>query len=263
MARNILNGRSVWLQSLRSKALRRLTGTGLDNEFTVLRQWIISLFEKRHPLQLLQCRHVQLRPVDVLPCRYAGVRDANKGMGLVLYDLKQNLREYIRDLGGHKKHIDADDSDDESDYDETDDADSKVTDEADVHRAKRQKSTYDLDESQEELLLAFESSDPANKRKSTKVRVYVLTYLYRFTGNDTMFEDAYRRLMTSDLVVLHLCGCGSCHDSDGCVEPTHLELGSQAVNRDHVPIHAVLEHCQAEEYAKVQEVIAKVFAGVF
>lgn len=259
------NGRAVWLRSLRSKALRRLTGTGLDNEFTILRLWIIYLFERKYTLRPLQCRHIENRPDGVPPCQTAGVRDLNKGMGLVLYDLKGNLRDFIRDLGGYKKQIDADNSDnDESEYDEADDVDNKAMDDDDLHRAKRQKLTYELDESQEELLMAFDSSDPTTKRKSTKVRVHVLTYLYGFTKDDTIFEDAYRRLIDSnDLVVLHLCGCGNCHDMDGCVEATHLELGSQAVNRDHVPIHAVLQACSKEEYPVVREAVIKVFAGVF
>jgi len=66
------------------------------------------------------------------------------------------------------------------------------------------------------------SSDPHSKRVSTKTRVKFLSYLYRFTRTDKEFEDAYRRLVDADeLVMYHLCGCGcNSYGGDACFEPT-------------------------------------------
>lgn len=94
---------------------------------------------------------------------------------------------------------------------------------------------------------------------STKVRVHVLCYLRRFTGDSEQFRGELQRLLSTDLVVGHRCGCGNCDSSvragKACTRPEHLDLVPQGHNRHQVPLHHLLAACDASEYATVVAVV--------
>ena len=246
-------GKQIWLRSMRSKCRRRLTGTGKDNEFGLFRLWVIYLFEEKYRLDVLSCRHKDSvhRPSGMSECRTCGVRDHGKAMGFVLHDLKANLRQFIEErLGGQKKLVDQDDSDEDEPVFEEDE---------DLEPVSKRIKVLDSQDS----ALEFQSSDPSNRRVSTKVRVHLLSYLYGHSRSDAEFEEGYRALVdANDQVIQHLCGCGCSHGQrNACVEPTHLQLGSQAENRDHTPLHRVLEMCE-DDYPMVQKAMSRVFPGL-
>lgn len=257
--------RAVWLKSLRAKCARRMTGTGCDNDLDILRRWVIELFSESgpYPLKSLACRHSQStrRPDGVTVCRSTGTKDANKAMGIVLFDLKKHLRVYIeKKLGGKIKSVDlADDSDD----DDEDFEDGESDDEAQTVRPLK-RGRYELPESQVSVE-EYPTSSPNQKRVSTKVRVHVLTYLLAHSEDITQFEMAYRQLVQTDNVVLHLCGCGVSKGGNSCVEPTHLELGQQSVNMAHTAIHAALcnDALEDSDYVTLQHLLALTYPGVF
>lgn len=103
------------------------------------------------------------------------------------------------------------------------------------------------------------SSDPGTqveggRQSSTKMRVATLAILRQHTANAGAFKRAYAWLRSQDDLVLHLCGCGiKFTNSDGescsgCVEPSHLMLGSSELNRTHLIFHKAMQACDVEDY---------------
>lgn len=101
------------------------------------------------------------------------------------------------------------------------------------------------------------------KRISTKIRVATLGYLWQFADNPVRLREQFR-LLRSDpkLYVLHLCGCGISFTDPvsrqrrwGCVERSHLVLGSAEVNMLHKSYHISLCHANPVDY--------QVLCGVF
>jgi hypothetical protein len=103
------------------------------------------------------------------------------------------------------------------------------------------------------------SSDPgtqvdSGRQSSTKMRVATLAILKRWTGDLELFKSMFTWLRNYDELVLHLCGCGiKFTNSDGvscsgCVEPTHLMLGSSELNRTHLIFHKAMQACDVDDY---------------
>lgn len=85
------------------------------------------------------------------------------------------------------------------------------------------------------------------QRVSTKMRAAVLGYLHGFADHPGQLRTEFRRLREDeDLWVLHLCGCGLCFKAPGggnvvgCVERSHLKLGSRAENDLHRNFHTCI-----------------------
>jgi len=78
-------------------------------------------------------------------------------------------------------------------------------------------------------------------RLSTKMRAATLGYLWQFADDPQELKAQFKRLRGSpELHVLHLCGCGVSYTVpgtrqriSGCVERSHLMLGTAADNRHH------------------------------
>jgi hypothetical protein len=70
------------------------------------------------------------------------------------------------------------------------------------------------------------------------LRVHQLSILENF---ELPIKEAKKAFQTN-LVVGHLCGCGS-SDKGGCTEPKHLVYITQAQNRDEVVLHELLTSC--------------------
>ena len=103
------------------------------------------------------------------------------------------------------------------------------------------------------------SSDPgtqieSGRQSSTKMRVATLAILGQHTGDPAAFRSAFALLRSGADSVLHLCGCGiKFTNSDGetcsgCVEPSHLMLGSSALNRTHLIFHKAMQACDVDDY---------------
>jgi len=93
-------------------------------------------------------------------------------------------------------------------------------------------------------------------RSSTKIRAATLGYLWQFADDPVRLRERFR-LLCSDprLHVLHLCGCGvsfvdpvTRQRRHGCVEKTHLKLGSAADNMLHKSYHVTIHHANPLDY---------------
>lgn len=95
------------------------------------------------------------------------------------------------------------------------------------------------------------------QRASTGVRAYIFTYLWHISKRDeSAFNTAIQQLCEANRVVLHLCGCGlPVGGINGCTEPTHLRLGTDAENREHTHQHAVLRRMTGQNYPVVKAAI--------
>jgi hypothetical protein len=94
---------------------------------------------------------------------------------------------------------------------------------------------------------SLDSVGQANEqRKTTKMRVATLAYLWGFVNDLPALRTEFRKLRTQpNLNVLHLCGCGLCYTLNGqkvmgCCEASHLMLGSQSLNNMHRMHHQLL-----------------------
>lgn len=104
------------------------------------------------------------------------------------------------------------------------------------------------------------SSDPgtqveSGRQSSTKMRVATLAMLKQWTDDPRgMFRDMFSLLRNSDDSVLHLCGCGikftnsNGENCSGCVEPSHLMLGTPDLNRTHLIFHKAMQACDVDDY---------------
>lgn len=98
-------------------------------------------------------------------------------------------------------------------------------------------------------------------RSTTKMRAATLAYLHGFADQPLQLREEFRRLRSTDMMVLHLCGCGMCYKQPdgtkvfGCAEHSHLRLGYADENKAHVRFHFMLEQLDGELYAKQAEII--------
>lgn len=94
-----------------------------------------------------------------------------------------------------------------------------------------------------------------SRSTSTKMRVATLGYLWGFSDHQQALRAEFHRLCAEpELFVLHLCGCGLCVTRDGvkvygCVEFSHLRLGSHVENGTHRTFHRAIELSSEENYA--------------
>ncbi|KAK4934346.1 hypothetical protein LTR10_024362 [Elasticomyces elasticus] len=93
-------------------------------------------------------------------------------------------------------------------------------------------------------------------RVSTKMRVATLAILQKCSGDPLgAFKDMFNRLRNRDEAVLHLCGCGikfinleNGEACSGCVEGSHLMLGSSETNQVHLIFHKAMGACDVGDY---------------
>jgi len=95
----------------------------------------------------------------------------------------------------------------------------------------------------------------SGRQSSTKMRVATLAMLKQWTDDPTgMFKTMFSWLRNQDDSVLHLCGCGTKFTNSngetcsGCVEPSHLMLGSPDLNRTHLVFHKAMQACDVDDY---------------
>jgi hypothetical protein len=108
---------------------------------------------------------------------------------------------------------------------------------------------YGFRESEDSIVQSLE-------RQSTKIRAATLGYLWQFADNPLELREQFRRLRSDrDLQVLHLCGCGICYTNSttgnrviGCVDKTHLKLGSAVENGIHKIHHQGMSLGLASDY---------------
>lgn len=94
-------------------------------------------------------------------------------------------------------------------------------------------------------------------RPTTKMRAATLGYLWQFANSPVELREQFRKLRSdSSLQVLHLCGCGICYTKPnttvkvhGCVERSHLKLGTAVENGHHKSYHQVISFSTADNYA--------------
>jgi len=79
------------------------------------------------------------------------------------------------------------------------------------------------------------------KTSSTKLRVCHLSVLLQSfrVGGARKLKDDFMQMRVSTCMVLHGCGCGLT-EKGGCVEPTHLRLGTREENSNDEKYHQVL-----------------------
>lgn len=94
-------------------------------------------------------------------------------------------------------------------------------------------------------------------RISTKLRAATLGYLWQFADSPADLRREFRRLRQDRAAhVLHLCGCGMSYYSEnirvfGCMERSHLRLGTVEENARHLNWHMVMSYINGDNYAKV------------
>jgi hypothetical protein len=104
------------------------------------------------------------------------------------------------------------------------------------------------------------------RTSSTKMRAATLAYLWQFSNDIGKLKAEFRRLRRDrTLEVLHLCGCGICYKRTntgdvvvrywGCVERSHLKLGSSVENGQHKSYHMILGFARPEDYAEQCQII--------
>lgn len=105
-------------------------------------------------------------------------------------------------------------------------------------------------------------------RSTTKMRAATLGYLWGFADRPAELREQFRRLRTDrSLAVLHLCGCGICYKAEsgarvpGCVEHSHLRLGSLEENSSHRNFHAMINFARDGDYAQQCAIIHRVDNG--
>jgi hypothetical protein len=104
-------------------------------------------------------------------------------------------------------------------------------------------------------------------RTTTKMRAATLGYLWHFADDPSRLRDEFRRLRNNDdLHVLHLCGDGICYKRGGvrihgCVEHSHLRLGTAVENRAHTAFHGTISLARSDQYADVLRMIHQLQYG--
>jgi hypothetical protein len=101
------------------------------------------------------------------------------------------------------------------------------------------------------------------KRTSTKVRAATLGYLWGFAHRPKALRNAFRELRTTELLVLHLCGCGMKHVNQdgvicpGCMEWSHLKLGTAVENGRHRIWHQAMSLACKDDYSGLCGIVHK------
>ena len=114
---------------------------------------------------------------------------------------------------------------------------------------------------------SIDSPGVGGSRRSTKMRVATLAYLWKFADHPAKLQEEFDRLRTDrNLQVLHLCGCGLCRTENGvrlggCVEKTHLILGTAVLNGHHRTFHQTFGLCRISDYASLCEIFHRAEAG--
>jgi hypothetical protein len=216
-------------------------------DFGQFLNWLFYDQESRHRLSNLNCRHdpqgTSHSYNGSLPCTTTGVRDKGKAMKFVSFDLRILAREWCADNGfnllevadrdvRHSPAFHAGGGDSSTDDDFIDSA-SAGDDDTWAFRMglgmSRFSSSSPLRSSQEE------------ERRLTGLRVHVLAFLSNFWDDPVQLEMHWELLVTTQEPLLHLCGCGICHDQDrACTEPSHLRLGTRQVNDYQTAWHQAL-----------------------
>jgi hypothetical protein len=89
------------------------------------------------------------------------------------------------------------------------------------------------------------SSQEEGGRRSTGLRVHILAFLCNYWDDPVQLEGQWNALITTQAPLLHLCGCGVCHNQDrACTEPSHLRLGTREENDYQTGWHQLLTTCQ-------------------
>lgn len=97
--------------------------------------------------------------------------------------------------------------------------------------------------------------DGQTGRTSTKIRAATLGYLWGFADDPQGLRDAFRRLRSENLEILHLCGCGIGFVNErgesvaGCHTPSHLKLGSPYENGIHKIWHSTMSLSCDDDYS--------------
>lgn len=159
-------------------------------------------------------------------------------MKFVSYDLRKSAREWLEKEGCSKlatvEALDKPVFPMEPEGGDSDDLDS------DDDREDTWAEQLGLGMSAEFSSSPVQSSCAGGPRTSTGIRV--LGYLAQFRYDPAVLAIHYRLLRDSPAPLLHLCGCGICNDGQkGCIEPSHLRLGTQEENLNHTHWHAVLK----------------------
>lgn len=275
MARNSTGsteaGRGDHLKNLARVFRRR----GCDwADFGQFLHWLFYDHESPHRLSDLNCRHDPSNRNHSFnnsrPCQTTGTKDKGKAMKFVSFDLRALARQWCRENGFTllavadrqtrntpcvfpQRHEDGDLS---SDDDFVDSAGAGDDDSWAV--------TVGLGMSRYGVSSPLRSSiEPEEKRVTTGLRVHVLAYLARWWDDSAELEKNWDLLVGTSTSILHLCGCGICHNGDkACTEPSHLRLGTQKENDYHTAWHLAVEHTQSlDEYRLVVGVIQRCPGG--
>lgn len=107
------------------------------------------------------------------------------------------------------------------------------------------------------------------RERSTKMRVATLAYLLRAfsLAGKRGLKLTFMRLRSCEDAVLHLCGCGIKFTNEdgescsGCVEPTHLMLGSSQLNHLHLTFHKAMTACTDDDYPEMVRIAHRADPG--
>lgn len=218
-----------------------------------LRDILLPPKEKKFSLQECKCRHGEGHlPPGKDMCMTGGTVDAGKANAFVMSDLKQTLRTWLK---SKKKHSLVEVTD-------VEDSDIEISDDEGESQPFPE-SSYTVS--------AYPSSplkpgDVGYKRKSTKQRLCVLTYLVSHSDTRDSFNRAFKQLCEPDLHLVHLCGCGLNIDGlkGACVTGSHLKLAPAELNREHVHYHYVLQMAPSKDaYLKIWDAIRGSAEGRF
>lgn len=192
---------------------------------------------KKFPLQECECRHKDgFLPSNKEKCMTGGTVDMNKAQAFVMSDFRQSLRQWLQSCqrNPHEVVTDLEDSEEE---------------EIEVEEIGSQPislSSYDPEHYPSSPL---KKGDPDWKRKATKQRLTILSYLVFHSDTREAFNRAFKQLCQPDLYLVHLCGCGLNSETlrGACVTGSHLKLAPAELNRDHVHYHFVLSQISSKQ----------------
>lgn len=239
-------------------------------EFGEFLTWLFRSSESTFRLVDLDnvaCRHGAFQVHDLRPefprvslCRSSGTWDANKGRKIVSSTARELARNWIRSNcpSAHSSPLSDDAEEAEAASSETPDTDGSDREYPVPPIAASFGSSFGR---------GVSSPLPAVR---TGMRIYHLSYLLGewelWPSSDTSTERVqHLRMRVEQMIsdpdahILHLCGCGLCLRSqqkdDGCVEPSHLTIGTKAINDLHTQYHAVLRQLGSVNYRRVRDVI--------
>jgi hypothetical protein len=239
-------GRKKWLKELRAICDRKATvvaaaghgSKGNNSGLEILRLYLRDVFSevgdkpRLFPMKELECRHqdADFRPSHVEACYAGGTIDKGKAQGFVLSDFKKKLRRWLVSC-----------TDGEDLEAGLSDEDKLSSEEEEVIQVVVPEGSQVSDSSWDPLKYPSSTPVEGSRRRSTKARLMVLTYLHQHSATAHEFREAFKALTTSDDALLHLCGCGLGSDaSRGCITGSHLKLASLELNRDHTHVHFTL-----------------------